>query len=167
MVKIKDVIGFEDKYTISSDGVLFSKRLKRPVSTKDNGHGYIQVRMHRGREFMRYAHRMVAEHFLETWNPKLDVDHIDGNKSNNNCSNLRMTTRAENMRGTQKVRGKEKYRGVHRNKRDDVYLAQIKGNEGKTIHIGSFKSAIDAAIAWDKRAIELGYFKEALNFPSK
>lgn len=164
MVKIKDVIGFEDRYTISDDGVLFSKRLKRPVSSKDNGHGYIQVRMHRGREFMRYAHRLVAEHFLDDWDETLHVDHVDGDRANNTHSNLRMVTRSQNMRAKCENRGEVKYRGVSWNKRDKRFFSQVTNNEGRTEHLGSFTDPAEAAFVRDKRAVELGYFPEALNF---
>lgn len=45
---------------------------------------------------MRYVHRLVAEAFIP--NPKNyeQVDHKDGNKSNNKLSNLRWVTRQFN-----------------------------------------------------------------------
>ena len=44
------------------------------------------------------VHRTVAETFLENWDPNLCVNHIDGNKWNNNVDNLEMCTVAENNR---------------------------------------------------------------------
>lgn len=44
------------------------------------------------------VHRLVAEHFLPTWNPTLEVNHIDGNRNNNAAVNLEMCTRKENVR---------------------------------------------------------------------
>lgn len=41
-------------------------------------------------------HRLVAQSFLSNWNPELTVNHKDGNKLNNDYSNLEMMTIAEN-----------------------------------------------------------------------
>jgi len=46
-----------------------------------------------------YAHRMVAETYIPNNDPNKNcVNHIDGNKLNNNVNNLEWVTRAENNR---------------------------------------------------------------------
>lgn len=40
---------------------------------------------------------MVAEYFLEDWDPRLEVNHLDGNRYNNAADNLEMCTHQRNM----------------------------------------------------------------------
>jgi hypothetical protein len=50
--------------------------------------------------FHKKIHRLVAEAFIANPDNKCDVDHIDGNTDNNNMTNLRWATRAENRLNT-------------------------------------------------------------------
>jgi len=44
------------------------------------------------------VHRIVAKHFLDSQNGKNEVNHIDGNKLNNNADNLEWCTKSENIK---------------------------------------------------------------------
>lgn len=57
-----------------------------------------------------YVHRIVATHFLSRRPEQDQVDHMDGNRLNNDVSNLRWATQAENMQNL-------KERGVSRRTR--------------------------------------------------
>lgn len=70
----------------------------RRVETKSK-RGYLLVRFYRdGKPFLVQAHRLVW-HALRGPIPEgLDINHIDGVKTNNHPSNLELATRAENLR---------------------------------------------------------------------
>lgn len=80
------------------------------------------------------------------------IDHVDGNGLNNQKSNLRSATHQQNNFnvGITK-RNKTGYKGVYKS----VYsfVATIRVN-GKLIHGGSFKNAIDAAKKYNELAKE-------------
>ena len=123
--------------------------------------GYRQVRIG---NLGPLVHRLIAMAFLSDYSDDLEVDHINGAKSDNRPENLRMATRETNMRAYWKNRssGSSKYRGVYWHKRDQHWRAQIR-EHGKHIRIGSFDSERDAAIAYNKKAILLGWPSECLN----
>ena len=50
-----------------------------------------------GRPVRYYVHRLVAQTFPPCDSPDLEVNHKDGDKTNNSVSNLEWCTRAENM----------------------------------------------------------------------
>lgn len=84
-------------------GVTKDGRVKNMISGKwlsccDNGNGYKQVFISiQNRKYMRYVHRLVAECFLPNPENLPEVNHKDGNKSNNNASNLEWCTRSQNI----------------------------------------------------------------------
>ena len=67
------------------------------LKQSNNGLGYFRVGI--GHSNPCYVHRLVAETFLKTSNnPKaIEVNHIDGCKTNNHYSNLEWTTTHQNV----------------------------------------------------------------------
>lgn len=113
------------------------------------GYRYIQLN---GKKYP--SHHIVW--FLETGNfPQKQIDHIDGNKLNNNFLNLRQVTNKQNTenRGKQK-NNKTGYKGVSFNNRLQKYVAQIQHNY-KPIYIGVYKTANEAHLAYEAKAKEL------------
>lgn len=78
-----------------SNGRNYERKSKILKPAKD-GSGYLRVAFnHNGKLTTFRVHRLVAEAFMGK--SELEVDHIDGNKENNNIQNLQWVTRSENM----------------------------------------------------------------------
>lgn len=87
--------------------------------------------------------------------PPQDLDHIDGNRSNNRTSNLREATRQQNLQN-QKVRSNNLsgFKGVHFFKRTKLvkpWVAMITIN-GKCKNLGYFRTKEEAHAAYCKAA---------------
>jgi len=99
------------------------------------------------------THRLIYLYFNKTL-PKM-LDHIDNNRSNNKIENLRSSTRSENNRNAKKWKKSTSsiYKGVswYRNKK---WISYINFNK-KRFHLGYFTNEIDAAKAYNIKAIEL------------
>lgn len=89
------------------------------------------------------------------------IDHIDGNRLNNQKSNLRLATNAQNQMNRKKGSGCYSiYKGVcfmKHWKLKKPWCAYIKFN-GKRKHLGCFKTQKEAALAYNQAASSL--FKE-------
>ena len=85
----------------------------------------------------------------------LEIDHKDGNGLNNQRNNLRVCTRSQNQMNKRKKEGASSiYKGVSFHKREDKWRAVIMIN-GRAINLGDFASEIEAAKAYDAKAIAL------------
>jgi len=110
MKEFKDIAGFDGLYQISNDGEVLS--LNRECNVK-GGHrsvksrvlkkvidsrGYFKVTLSKSGAPVKnwLIHRLVALTFIPNPDGKVEVNHIDGDKQNNNVENLEWATRQEN-----------------------------------------------------------------------
>lgn len=115
--------------------------------------------------YRRDKGRGVLMHRAIMQAPKgLVVDHIDGNGLNNRRSNLRLCTQAENSRNARPRRGTSRFKGVRAHNTPGQFVAEIT-LDGRARYIGSFTDEIEAAIAYDLRAVVLFAEFARLNFP--
>lgn len=71
---------------------------EKQLSPRRIGAGYLAVCVKReGRKHTYYVHRLVAEAFLGAPSDCNEVNHLDGDKSNNHISNLEWTTHSKNL----------------------------------------------------------------------
>jgi hypothetical protein len=94
----------------------------------------------------------VAREWAPNPEGKRCVDHIDGNKANNNWENLRYATHSENSRNMKKhADGSSIYKGVAYNKALNKWQAQMHMN-GKQTYLGVFVDEREAAEAYNAAA---------------
>jgi hypothetical protein len=121
-----------------------------PAGSK-NTRGYWQVRV-LGKLYR--SHRII---FL--WHngyfPENNIDHIDGNPSNNKIENLREVTQQCNLRNSKVHKNNNSgVTGVIWHKQTEKWYAQIKVN-GKNINLGFYSDFISAVKARHTKEIEL------------
>lgn len=86
-----------DIYFITNKGRLVNSKTNNVVKSKICSHGYERVTLQVNHiKYDRYIHRLLAIAFIENPLDKPHVNHKDGNKSNNDLSNLEWVTEKEN-----------------------------------------------------------------------
>lgn len=99
-----------------------------------------------------FKKKLVTMHRIIMGFPPLTVDHIDGNGLNNQRENLRICTKAENLRNKQKFCGTSSiFKGVYWNTERKKWQAQISVNN-KNITLGRFHEEKEAARAYNVAA---------------
>ena len=107
------------KYFVTEEGLVFSSKTNKFLKFSYDQQGYQKVGLYVGNYKSKTikVHRLVAETFIDNIENKKDVNHIDGNKSNNNISNLEWCTRSENIKhafknGLSKISDNQKNRFI-------------------------------------------------------
>ena len=164
----KDIPGYGD-YQISNQGRVRSLKWgkSRILKGGTNSYGYLHVALSKNRKprYFRIG-RLVAQAFLPDWDEALQVDHINGVKTQDRVENLRMVTNTENNKSFKtKAQGcTSRFRGVCWHKCHKKWAAIIT-LAGKLKHLGYFDDEAEAAKTRDQAAIQYGFNPEALNKP--
>ena len=129
----KDLNGYEDNYSISNLGNIMSKERQVPTKNPEilrtikaqkrkkfiNKRGYEIVTLSKNNKIKTFTvHQLMALSFFKDFDKGTQINHIDGNKINNELSNLEVSNSSHNQfhavrEGLVKPRGKSKYRYVY------------------------------------------------------
>jgi hypothetical protein len=131
-------------------------RYKRWHAVNWGGRFYAATTLKNGRKL--YLHRLLLNAPADA-----QIDHINGNTLDNRRSNLRISTASTNQQNRHRVQGHIPYKGVYRHT-DGRFIARIKVRNTQ-YWLGSFKTALEAARAYDRKArYYFGAFAR-VNFP--
>lgn len=108
-----------------------------------NGHGYKVIRY---QGVLHYAHRLAWYYNTGEIYYK-NIDHINGNRSDNRIQNLRTCTQAQNVKNSRR-------KGCSFNKRENKWESYVY-NDGKRYHIGYFNTELEAREAYIEKKNEL------------
>ena len=86
--------GFD--YSVSNHGEIRNDKTNRILRQTVSTSGYLFVHLFKGKKHMKYVHRLVGEAFIPNPDNLPQIDHKDGNKQNNDVSNLRWVSISEN-----------------------------------------------------------------------
>lgn len=148
-MKHKIINGFSHKYIIYEDGTVFSpnyidkngfNRIGRKIKPTVSKKGYLRVALIMVNGEKRYysVHRLVASYFIENPLQKPEVNHIDGNKKNNNINNLEWVTSSQNIKhsydtglrsGTCHIGEKNNMAKLTEEKVSDILMSKLTVNE--------------------------------------
>ena len=147
----------DEAWTLNDEGVLIWKRDGRSRSIKAGdpiycgfqSNGYMVCRTSTNPRRILKAHHLVWYFTTGQWATK-EIDHIDGNRANNEFSNLREATRSQNMCNSFSRRGH--LRGIC--EQNGKFKVAISHNRQR-IYLGQYPSAELAAAAYRQAAQDL------------
>lgn len=157
----KDIEEYNGMYQVSNLGRVRGVDRYVPNTTKssrlvtgrllrdaNNGRGYRYVTISfNHKRSNHYVHRLVATAFIPNPDNKGQVNHKDFNKANNAESNLEWVSHRENKIHRVKNRDSSFFCGVKRaDCKSERWCSRI-NIDGKEVHIGTFGSKEEAAIA--------------------
>lgn len=115
--------------------------------------GYLRVGINK-KNYL--AHRAIWAIYHNNW-PDSDIDHIDGDKSNNRICNLRIVSKTENSRNSSlRIDNNSGVTGVYWDRLRNKWKAQISVNR-RHLYLGAFTDLESALIARKCAEAEYGF----------
>lgn len=96
---MKPIQGTDGMYEACSNGMIYSHYIEDYLRAGMGSSGYLQVFIRiNGEQVNRMVHRLIAETLIPNCKNYEQVDHVDGDKTNNRVENLEWVTGKENTR---------------------------------------------------------------------
>lgn len=139
MIKLENEVSYDPEKGVFQ-WVRFGRGRRKTQIGNLNTDGYVRLRVN-GVNYP--AHKVAWYLFYQEW-PQKEIDHIDGVRSNNKISNLRLATRSQNCYNKTSSRNStSKYKGVSWDSSRNKWITSISVN-GRTKHLGRYDSEEEA-----------------------
>ena len=160
----KDIKNYEGIYQVSNFGRIRSikrkaktwhgsRTVRERILTPIFDYHYYQVGLYgKGRCKNIKIHTLVWDYFGDKKRNgrKLQIDHIDNDKTNNHIDNLQLLSNRENVsKGKLQHPKTSKYTGVHWNKQIKRWIARIQIN-GIPKHLGCYENEYNAHLCYQR-----------------
>lgn len=161
---MKKLINGYENYYIYDNGDVVNITTNRILKGSIGEHGYKYYRLSKdNKKQMFYAHRLVAEAFLDNPNNLPVVNHKDGNKLNNNIENLEWVSYSENIEHAHQTRL------IKGRKQSEYYTEDLPNEKWKNIpdynysisNLGRVKN--NETLRLLKPSLTCGYYKVRLS----
>lgn len=105
---IKEVIGYEGHYFFDKKLNIVSHKTGHVKTPTLSNCKYLVMDLYKnGKRKTELVHRLIALTFIENKTNASDVNHKDGNRLNNELSNLEWVSRSENLKHSYRVLGRK------------------------------------------------------------
>ena len=137
--RLKELVIYDESSGIFTWRISRGGFVKQGETAGSLVNGYVSITVDAGRY---RAHRLAWLYHYGSF-PNGEIDHIDGNKSNNSIENLRDVSHAENMQNIKSSPAATGLLGARWHSRAKRWQSVISVN-GKQIHLGYFSTADEA-----------------------
>lgn len=139
---LKQIDGFPD-YAVSNKGFIYrgikhglleNSYTQFRMKTYKNKNGFHTVQLSKnGKRKVFFVHRLVGEYFVENKNNSRYILHIDGNKNNNHCKNLKWVSVHPKRKKEMKLHRKKDILSITVDPSLKEKISKMAEKEGKTV----------------------------------
>jgi hypothetical protein len=132
---MRDIKGYEGLYAVLTNGEIYSyskyRHKGKILKQHKSDNGYLTVGLTKDKKRKTFlVHRLIASAYIPNPDNKPQVNHIDGNKQNNNIENLEWCSSSENQIHAIR-KGLQKFTTKHKEKARITCRKNGKDNKGK------------------------------------
>lgn len=153
------VDGYETNYYITENGDCYNSKTGKYLKGQISNSGYLNYNLSLTSENKKryYAHRLVALMFLDNPQNLPEVNHKDGNKLNNNITNLEWVTSKENIQHSLLLNLNPNHKKVYQFNKE-LQLVKIYSSMAEADRAGYTASMVQQELSNKNKTLTLNYY---------